>query len=320
MLNSLRDMWHWLMSLDQPTRAAIIAGVATVLSVFGALLGVYLNLAWNRKQHRDEKSYNLRRDVYLDAIGLINRSVGFLAGRAIPKDEKPESDAKANIGTELLGACVKVHLLGSKRVVEAVIAFHSSFEDWWGKLSVHRRLYEQSGQRQQEIIKALERFAETLKASIAQRKQAGQVIKEFDLADSDPEARKKALEATSEYKQLQATLTDTQKQLEQAKFALMKTATERYQELAHSLDYYFQVQTDLEPLLHEVTLAMKSDLGLRTDEPWYKDKMQIAAERNLCSMKEQAESHPVIKQLRAKLNGTAARENERDARSGPATG
>jgi hypothetical protein len=305
-------MWHWLLSLDQPTRAAIIGGVATVLSVFGALLGVYLNLAWNRKQHRDEKSYNLRRDVYLDAIALINRSVGFLSRKALPEQEKAESDAKADLETELVGSCVKVHLLGSKRVAAAGIAFQSSFQDWSSKFSVHRMLYEQSGQRQQEIIKALERFAETLKAFTAHRSQAGQVIKEFDLGDSDSEERKKALEATSEYKQFQATLTDTQKHLEQAKVALIKTATERYQELARSLDYYFQVQADLEPFLHEVILAMKADLGIRTDERWYKDKMQIAAERSLRAMKEQAENHPVIKQLRAKLKG-AAPENENEA-------
>jgi hypothetical protein len=295
-------MWYWLMSLDPTTRAAIIGGVATVLSVVGALLGVSLTLAWNRKQHRDEKSYNLRRDVYLEAIGLINRSVGFLCGKAIPRDEKAESDAKVDLEAELIGACVKVHLLGSKRVVAAVVAFQSSFGDWSSKLSVHRMLYEQGRERQQAIIKALEEFAETLKGFNAQRAKPGQVIKESDLANSESEARKNTLEATPEYKRLQATVTDTRKQLEQAKVAL----TAQGEELARSLDYYFQVLADLEPLLHEVTLAMKADLGIRTDERWYKDKMQIFGERELRSMKEQAESHPKIKQFRAKLKELAS--------------
>lgn len=307
------------MSLDQPTRAAIIGGSATALSVFGALLGVYLNLAWNRKQHRDEKSYNLRRDVYLDAIALFSRSFGFLSHKAMRVEAKSESAPKPDLESELIGACLKVHLLGSKRVVAAVVAFQSSFQEWSGKLSIHRNLYEQTGQRQQEIIKALESLAETLKAFIPQRKEAVQVIKEFGVADADLAARKKVLEATAEYKELQAKASDLNKQLERAKTALIKTATERYQQLARSLDYFFQFQTDLDPLLNEVTLAMKADLGIRTDESWYRSKMQIAAEREYRSMKEQAESHPVIKQLRAKLEESAP-EKESDAWSGPATG
>lgn len=300
------------MSLDPPTRAAILGGSATVLSVLGALLGVYLNLAWNRKQHRDEKSYNLRRDVYLDAVAVINRSVGFLCRKAIPPQEKTESATKTDFEAELTGACLKVHLLGSKRVVAAVLAFQSSFQEWSSKLSVHRMLYEQSGQRLQELIKPLEQLGKTLTTFIPQRDQTGQVTTQFVLADSDREARKKALEATTEYKELQAKASDLNKQLERMKAAIIKTATERYQGIARSLDYYFQLQTDLESLLHEVTLAMKADLGIRTDEPWYRDKMQIAAESALRLMKEQAESNPVIKRLRAKLEQRPASENQGD--------
>jgi len=276
--------------------------------VVGALLGVFLNLAWNRKQHRDEKSYNLRRDVYLDAIAVMNRSVRLLSGKAIRKEKKAEPADEADFETELIGACVKVHLLGSKRVVGAVITFLSSFQDWSGKLSVHRMLYEQSGQRQQAIIKALQNLQDTVKRSIAQGNEARQVSKEFDVADADPEARKKPLDATTTA--YIAKLTDIQKQLEPARAALMKLGTERYQELTSSLDYYFQVQTDLDPLLHEVTLAMKTDLGIRTDDRWYKDEMQIATERAIRSMKEQAESHPGIKALRDKIKALDAMRNE----------
>lgn len=152
----------------------------------------------------------------------------------------------------------------------------------------------------------------TLTTFIPQRDQAGQVTTQFVLADSDREARKKALEATTEYKELHAKASDLNKQLERMKAAVIKTATERYQGIARSLDYYFQLQTDLESLLHEVTLAMKADLGIRTDEPWYRDKMQIAAERAIRLMKEQAESNPVIKQLRAKLEQRPASENQGD--------
>lgn len=179
------------MSLDQPTRAAIIGGSATVLSVLGALLGVYLNLAWNRKQHRDEKSYNLRRDVYLDAVAVINRSVDFLCRKAIPTAEKAESAPKAGFEAELTGACLKIHLLGSKRVVAAVLAFQSSFQEWSSKLSVHRTLYEQSSQRQQQLIEPLNDLAKTLRTFVPQRDQTGQVTKQFVLADSDREAPKK---------------------------------------------------------------------------------------------------------------------------------
>ena len=289
------------MLLDQPTQAAIIGGAATMISVFGALLGVYLNLAWNRKQHRDEKAYNLRRDVYLDAIGVISRAVGFLVGKAVPKDKEKEASDKTDVSRELSGACAKVHVLGSNRVVSAIIAFESSFENWGRKFAAHQTLYEESDKRQQEDIDEVGRLAKIVGPFIEQRDQAIQLIKEFKPGSSDPSARTKAQDAVIALKEIEVKRTDIQKQLDSLAAAVTKTATERYQELANSLPYILEVQKDLQPLVNEITIAMKSDLGLRTDERQYKDKMQIAAEESLRSTKEFMENHPTVKELKAKL-------------------
>ncbi len=299
MANNLQNVWGWLMSLDQPTRAAIIGGLATVLSVFGALLGVYLNLAWNRKQHRDEKSYNLRRDVYLDAIALVNRAVGSLG--AFPNEDTKESDDKLVVSRELLGACAKVRVLGGKRVIAAIIDFESSFEEWSRKFAAHETLYEQGGERQEEHRKEIDRLGKLFRTSLPQRDQVARIIDEFDLSSSDPEALKKARDAVALWKELKAKWGEIEKQLDSIGTAVATTATERYQALASSLDYILELPTVFDPLLHEITVAMKMDLGLPINEHWYKDKMQVAADRLLRSTKDYMENHPTVKKLRSKL-------------------
>jgi hypothetical protein len=125
-------MWAWLMSLDAATRAAIIAGAATMLSVLGALVGVFGNLWWNRRQHRDERSLNLRRDVYLEAIDVINRADRFALLRVYPLSKNEVEDTMT---PELSGVCAKLHILGTKHLVSAVIAFQAGFDEWLTKVN-----------------------------------------------------------------------------------------------------------------------------------------------------------------------------------------
>lgn len=138
------------MSLDPVTRAAIIGGVATLVSVCGALIGVYFNLAWNRKQHRDERSLTLRRDVYLETISVINRAESWLARRSVPKT-KSETNLNDQISSELSASCAKCYLLGSKKVVAAVVAFQSAFESWSYKFSEQQITYDQIDKHHNEL-------------------------------------------------------------------------------------------------------------------------------------------------------------------------
>ena len=137
------------MSLDPTTRAALLTGSATILSVLGALGGVFGNLWWNRKQHRDEKSMTLRRDVYLDAINAINKASTFLTTTLLPV--KPPQENESTIASELSGICAKLHILGSKRLVSAVIEFQSLFTSWHTRIKSHNELKPELDRREREM-------------------------------------------------------------------------------------------------------------------------------------------------------------------------
>jgi hypothetical protein len=67
----------WLRELDPPTRAAIVGASATLVSVVFALFGVFLNLRWNRRQHREDRAVALKRETYLsisDAVAENGRA------------------------------------------------------------------------------------------------------------------------------------------------------------------------------------------------------------------------------------------------------
>src|ERR1700704_2358509 len=169
-------MWTWLMSLDATTRAALITGLATILSVLGALGGVFGNLWWNRKQHRDEKSMTLRRDVYLDAIDAINRASTFLTTALNPT--KPSQENESTIVSELSGVCAKLHILGSKRLVSAAIQFQSAFTTWETKIKSHNELKPELDKREAEVRRTMDNCTTAVANATRQKDAILQLIEE----------------------------------------------------------------------------------------------------------------------------------------------
>jgi hypothetical protein len=183
-------MWAWLMSLDAGTRAAIITGAATMLSVLGALVGVFGNLWWNRRQHRDERSLSLRRDIYLNAIDVINRASSFAASKASLKSNK-EGEDKDTITLELSGVCAKLHILGTKRLVSAVIAFQTGFDEWQMKVNRHNRIVPEIDKIQQELFQHIEEIRSAANEFTAQSSEIVKLRKEFKVNPDDKEDSKK---------------------------------------------------------------------------------------------------------------------------------
>ena len=309
MTNIVEIAWSWLMSLDATTRAAIIGGSATIVSVLGALLGVYLNLAWNRKQHRDEKSYNLRRDVYLEALGTTNRAFVSLV-----RDELALKDAsqrqQPDPAAEFSASCAKVHLLGGKRVVQAMIEIETAYRTWARKFSA--RNWDSKRRVQEDLIDGIDRLRTGLRgieAGVqALDNERGDIEKQitafnagaYDAAERDRlnglvnrwEAKKRDLQANTE------TLA--------AKFEVVsrskdQTGVDKLRGLSDTLRIAAKLQEQVDPLGSELIVAMKNDLGLRADERWYFQQMQESLRRARESMVENIDRVSSIQRLLVKL-------------------
>jgi|GEM_PF-5460120 len=289
------------MSLDAATRAAIISGSATLLSILAGLLGVYGNLAWNRKKHQDDKSYNLRRDVYLESVGVMNRAVAFLVGQTVPTDDEKKEDE--DVSAELVGVCAKLHILGEKRVVASAIAFESLFLEWSNKLIAHTKTYKDAGKRGEDVRTQIKELGETVEAAVAERHDAMRILKEFD-PNGHGEVLKQAQEAAKSWKELPGRFAQIQKDLDSVGEKQAVITAERYQKLATTIDYILSVSATFEPILTEITLAMKTELGLRTDDAWYKSEMKKALEDSRRSTAQLFENTAEIKQLRDRIAQT----------------
>jgi DNA repair ATPase RecN len=177
------------MSLDPVTRAAIISGAATAFSVVTALLGVFGNLWWNRRQYRDEKSLNLRRDVYLNAIEVINRASSFAITQIHPLEPKEKDEDKMT--PELSGISAKLHILGSKQLVSAVIAFQAAFDDWITKIKKHRTIVPEIDKIEKELRKHIENSTKAVNELTKQGNEVSKLVKDFKVNPEDKEGSRK---------------------------------------------------------------------------------------------------------------------------------
>jgi hypothetical protein len=293
-------MWEWLMSLDAPTRAALIGGAATVLSVFGALVGVYANLAWNRKQHRDEKSYSLRRDVYLELIGTIYRELVRLGEGLVLKEGKlPDLNGSA-VTQQLYAAFAKVQVLGERRVIVAVMAFEEIYNELSRNLSNQRNALKAVLERAENFpneaktpIKKL--LDKDVNAKITERDAAPQGDLESRIGIVPAEGAKAPQDDESELlKQVNQAVKEANDLLE----SMSRLLDEFFQQVADVLAYILEIAKKSGPALHELIVAMKSDLGVRIDEEWYKGEMEAMLERSIRASKESSDR--LHKDLRAK--------------------
>lgn len=274
------------MSQDAPTRAAIIAGCANVLAIAAGLIGVFANLVWNRKKHQDERSYNLRRDVYLESIAASSRSLTFLRGKAIPlSDDKKEAARKEEeeISTQLSGAYAKLHILGGKRVVSAAIAFQSRFEEMSTKADQHLRAFNDDQEWiLDDLPKKADHLRETINADAAQKSDAERILTEFAENKGDQgELRKEAERAAKVYKDARKHLNEHQHELDSLVDEVMGVAAGQWGKLGAAVDFMRTAREALAPLLTELTVAMKTELGIPIGIEWYKKEMRKALDDSI---------------------------------------
>jgi hypothetical protein len=285
------------MSLDPPTRAAFIGAFATILSVLGALVGVYVNLAWNRKKHRDEKSYNLRRDVYLQTLDSIRRGFVSLVERSMPKNEsKPE---QSDTASEFSAACAKVHLIGSKRVVEAIIGLertHSRFsrevstrkwnpaerlktyESALDEFNVVNEGLERLSNEQTDIVKQVEAFNTASSTDTIEGEKLTGLVKAWEAKKQALIVRLRSLAEVFETK----TVGDVEK-------------------VADAIGFLAEMQKQVEPLFYELIVAMKKDLGIKADERWYFQRMLEESKESEESIRHHVETISAVRRLQKKL-------------------
>jgi hypothetical protein len=298
-------VWKWLMSLDPPTRAAFIGGFATVVSVLGAIIGVYLNLAWNRKRHNDEKATNLRREAYINAIAAMHRGISYLHSRVITgkAENKTLPNDAAELPRELSLICAQLHILGSRRVVAAVVAFETKFDHWLTTISATQRLSDELDKGHNDLVQQVKHGSDEVAALKLQREEASGVLVQWkpEAPDHGGVSEQALKKAAKSWKETNARLEELKSKVEAFPKAAFESATQRYENILKGVDRLFAIRKDFSPLVNEVTVAMKADLGLPTDERWYKEAMTKEFDRATIELAETVETSPAMKTARSRL-------------------
>jgi hypothetical protein len=264
-------MWAWLMSLDAPTRAAIITSAATMLSVLGALVGVFGTIGWNRRQHRDERSLSLRRDIYLNAIDVINRASSFATSQVNPLKADKEGKEKDKVTAELYGVCAKLHILGTRCLVSAVIAFQTEFDEWLTKVNRHNRIVPEIDNLQHELFQHIKGLQGETAKFTTESNEIVKLANEFKINPDDKEgSKKRGQEIVKLAEEFAKRKTDFQVKIDRLIEEKQRFAERRFTHIGQSLQFLTSIPKRLSPIIDEITIAMKSELGLPVDEDWYK--------------------------------------------------
>jgi hypothetical protein len=285
------------MSLDPPTRAAFIGGFATILSVLGALVGVYLNLAWNRRKHADEKSYNLRRDVYLQTLDSIRRGFVSLVKGFMPKNESTPEQSDAT--SEFSAACVKVHLIGSKRVVEAIIGLERIHGHFSREVSARKWNYEERLEKYERVLDEFLGMAQTMEYLLTEQTSIQKEIDAFAAAKSNDSIYWEKLVAMA--KAWEAKKQELLKRLQPMRTVFEAKTADDLEKLTDALESIAEVQKQVEPILYELIVAMKKDLGINADERWYFQQMREESKESQESIRHHLETFSTVRRFQKKL-------------------
>jgi hypothetical protein len=285
------------MSLDPPTRAAFIGGFATIISVLGALIGVYLNLAWNRKKHSDEKSYNLRRDVYLQTIDSIRRGFVSLITGLMPKNEsRPEQPDAAS---EFSAACAKVHLIGSKRVVEAIIGLERIHSRFSREASAREWNYEERLKAAEPALDEAAGIHETINGLLAEQTDIEKRIEAFNGASNRNATEGEKLAGLA--KAWGAKKQESIARLKCLGEVLEPKTADDLKKIEDAVGFIGEMQKQVEPLLYQLIVAMKKDLGIKADERWYFQQMREELKESQGSILHHIETFSTVRRLQKKL-------------------
>lgn len=135
----MHQLWHWLFTLDGPTRAALIGATATCASVLIALLGVLLTINDNRRRARAEQLITFRREAYLDLCDVAATALHHLGSLHLPNVTLATG---ASFLARLSGALAKVHILGNAKTIRMTQSFATKFFDEYAKVAAVKATFE----------------------------------------------------------------------------------------------------------------------------------------------------------------------------------
>jgi hypothetical protein len=250
-------LWNSFFALDPQTRAACITAVGTIVSVLGALVGIYLNLRWNRSKHRTDQLLNLRRDVYVNANEAIIAAVLFLT-------RLPEKETDVFEGTQIserLGAvAAKIYLLGENRTRNAMVALQRQFVQSHLEMLLVKLRLGGDYQRLAVIDKRLEQL-EAVKAKATDQKTRFRTAHEAGKMSAD--------ELTSIESQIDSTLSQIPQFYERG--AAIRKSFAELQKL--SLELAAIAMPKLAPLSMELTLSLRAELGISGEDDSHRVEM-----------------------------------------------
>ncbi len=120
----MHSVWQWLLSLDAPTRAAVIGATTTVVSVAIAFLGVLLTIRSNQVRAREDQLITLRREAYLEACEVTAEAVQFLTTLVEPNVTLASG---LPVMRKVGGAMGKLHILADQTTLNVVMTYLNAF-------------------------------------------------------------------------------------------------------------------------------------------------------------------------------------------------
>jgi hypothetical protein len=229
--------WFW--SLDQPTRAAFIAGAATFATAALTLLGVGIGLYVNRRSQQEERRLTLRREVYLNAANRYATSAQLLSSMPDPTIEI--RTAAAPILGEFAAAVAQVQLVGHDRVIKASVALHREYTNIYLAMVTKRM--------------RLEELKNTLNANNARLAQ---------ISNLRLQAESAVTIASQEFARIQKQNAELSYELLDEQLRLTKEVIGEYDKLL--------------PFSMEATLSAKQEFGIRIEEIRYTQFMTESAQ------------------------------------------
>jgi hypothetical protein len=146
-------LWQWLLSLDPPTRAAVIGATATVISVAIAFVGVMLTIRSNRVRAREDQLITLRREAYLEACDVTAEALQFLTTLGDPNVTLASG---LPVMRKVGGAMGKLQILADQLTLNVVMAYMNAFLNEYVEVAKLKGAFEMNAA---EIATAQQRIA-----------------------------------------------------------------------------------------------------------------------------------------------------------------
>jgi hypothetical protein len=208
----------------------------TVAASLIALVGIAGSLWINRIEQRRDQFLRLRRDVYLSAAEAFAAAAQF-AGNLHDAGVQVR-DGRALL-RDLSGAIAKIHLIGGKDVIATVMALNTKFVD-------HYRQQMLKKTRADTIENTVNRNIGTIRAIVIRLSQNLQ---------AQPSENDRVNQLIRENQHLERKL---------------------YEVRLEMIDSTLTFQEEVAASSGHAALALKRELGIKVDEPWYLEMLQLS--------------------------------------------